>query len=129
MTYVCCEMITTFKIKLFSLWWELLGFTMLATFQYNILQYNHSYHVIHYIPSTYLSYNWEFIPFDHLYSVPLLVTTNLTSFLVVVFFCMIPPISGIIQYLFFFTYFTLHKALKVLPCWHKWVTSFFFMAE
>ena len=23
-------------------------------------------HVAHYIPSTYLSYNWKFVPFDHL---------------------------------------------------------------
>ena len=27
------------------------------------------YHVIHYIPSTYLVFNWSFVPFDHLYSI------------------------------------------------------------
>ena len=27
---------------------------------------NYIYHVVHYIPSTYLSYNWKFVPFDYL---------------------------------------------------------------
>ena len=40
-------------------------------------------HTLHYIPSTYLSCNWKFAPFDYLYPVfppPTLVTTNLISF-------------------------------------------------
>ena len=31
---------------------------------------NYTYHVIHCIPSTYLSYNWKFVPFDHLHPIP-----------------------------------------------------------
>ena len=30
---------------------------------------NYIYHVVHYIPSTYLPYNWKFGPFDCLYQV------------------------------------------------------------
>ena len=28
------------------------------------------YHVVSYIPTTYLSYNWTFRPFDHLHPLP-----------------------------------------------------------
>ena len=31
--------------------------------QYSIVNYSH--HVIHYVPRTYLFYNWEFVHFDH----------------------------------------------------------------
>ena len=27
-------------------------------------------HIVHPIPSTYLSYNWKFVPFDHLHPIP-----------------------------------------------------------
>ena len=30
---------------------------------------NYFYHVVHYIPSTCLSYNWKFVPFDSLHPV------------------------------------------------------------
>ena len=59
---------------------------LLLTFIYNIQNVNYSYHVVHYIPSTYLSYNWKLVCFDHLppippppMALPLLVTTNLIS--------------------------------------------------
>ena len=60
---------------------------LLLIFIYNIYEssVNYVYHVIHYIPSTYLSYNWKFVPFDCLHPIfPLstphfLVTTNLIS--------------------------------------------------
>ena len=32
---------------------------------------NYTNHVVHYIPSTYLSYNWKFVPFDLLHPIPL----------------------------------------------------------
>ena len=28
-----------------------------------------NYHFVHYIPSTYLSYNWKFVHFDHLHPI------------------------------------------------------------
>ena len=31
---------------------------------------NYIYHVAHYIPNTYLSHNWKFVPFDCLHSIP-----------------------------------------------------------
>ena len=31
---------------------------------------NYSYHVVHEISSTYLSYNWKFVPFGHLFPSP-----------------------------------------------------------
>jgi len=60
-----------------------------------------------------------------LFSSPL-VTTNLTSFLVVFFWYDISCKWDHTVFVFLCpTYFTLHKALKVLPCRHKWLTSFF----
>ena len=41
---------------------------------------NYIYHVVHYTPSTYLCYNWKFVPFDHLHPTPASGTTNLISF-------------------------------------------------
>lgn len=43
---------------------------------------NYIYRVVRHIPSTYVSYSWEFAPFYHFYPIPLppplpLVTTNL----------------------------------------------------
>ena len=51
--------------KRFSLWWDLLEFTLLqlSHIMYNSVHY--ICHVVPYIPSTYLSYNWEFVPFIH----------------------------------------------------------------
>ena len=31
---------------------------------------NYIYPVVHYIPSTYFSYNWKFVPFDCLHPIP-----------------------------------------------------------
>ena len=31
---------------------------------------NYIDHVVHYIPGTYLSYNWKFVPFDHSQPIP-----------------------------------------------------------
>ena len=33
-------------------------------------RFNYIYNVVHYIPCTYLSYTWEFVPFDCFHSVP-----------------------------------------------------------
>ena len=32
--------------------------------------------MVHYIPSTYLSYNWKFLPFDHLHPIPPTLATS-----------------------------------------------------
>ena len=48
-----------------SLLWELL-----TTLMCNIQQCWVYYRVVYYIPSTYLSYNWKFVPFDHLHKIP-----------------------------------------------------------
>ena len=73
---------------------ELLGFNLLTMFIYNVSSIDYIYHNVHYIPSTYLFYNWKFVSFDYLNPIlfppthsltlhppPPLVTTNLTSFL------------------------------------------------
>ena len=36
--------------------------------QYSVVNYSH--HAVHYTPRTYLSYNWKFVPFEHLQSFP-----------------------------------------------------------
>ena len=48
---------------------------------------NYSHHVVHHIPSTYLTCQWQLVPFDHLYLWstfttihPPLVTTRLIPF-------------------------------------------------
>ena len=46
---------------------RLLKPTLLATLKYTKYTKQHSYHAIHYIPRTYLPYNWKFVPFDHLH--------------------------------------------------------------
>ena len=45
---------------------EILRSTPLATFKYEISNINCSYNTMHYIPMTYLFYNWKSVPFDHL---------------------------------------------------------------
>ena len=52
----------------FFLWWELLGFTLTILLQHIAALI--IFVIIHYIPITYLSYNWKFIPFDCFYTVP-----------------------------------------------------------
>ena len=82
---------------------------------------NYIDHVVHYVPSTYLSYDWKFVPFDHLHSVPppptpqLLETTNL--------------ISSSMSFFFFFNKFELLFDLHNTPflkklfiyLWLRWV--------
>lgn len=48
------------------MWWQPLGFNLLATFKYTMQQVNYSHHGVRYILSTYLSYNWKlkFVPSD-----------------------------------------------------------------
>ena len=64
--------------KYFSLYRELL-FTVLTTSLCNIYSVNYINHIVPYIPSTDLSHNWKFVPFDHLYTLspsPPLPTSN-----------------------------------------------------
>ena len=51
------------------MWWELLKFTLLAVsgIQYNSVKYIHC--AVYHILRTY-SYNWKFVPFDHVYPFP-----------------------------------------------------------
>ena len=45
----------------------------LLSYQLSYITYssgNYIYHVVHYIPSTYLSYNWKFVSCDCLYPIP-----------------------------------------------------------
>ena len=72
---------------------ELLGFTFLTTFIYNIQQFNHINHVVYYIPSIYLLYNWKFVHLTAFIQFPLslpfpLIATNLFSFSLSVFGCL-----------------------------------------
>ena len=61
----------------------------LSNIQYSVVNYSH--HAVYSLPRTYLSYNWNFIPFDHLYPfpplphTPLLATTNLFSVVIYLF--------------------------------------------
>ena len=45
----------------------------LSYIRYNSI--NYIYHVVHYTRSTYLCYNWKFVPFDHLHPTPASGTT------------------------------------------------------
>ena len=42
----------------------------LNNFYVTYMSINYIYPVVHYIPCTYLSYNWKFVPFDHLHLIP-----------------------------------------------------------
>ena len=61
---------STLKKFFFSLWWDLLGFTLSTTFYITCSNDNYIYHMVHCIPSAYFSYNWKFIPFNHLHPIP-----------------------------------------------------------
>ena len=90
---------------------------------------NDSHHVVHYIPSTYLSYNWKFVPFD-LLSIPLppLVTNKSFLFLWVCFLLFqIPHVSEIIQYLFFSVRLILLSIMSLVhPRCCKWQDFLFY---
>ena len=45
------------------MWWT---HTLLTTFIYNLQHVNYVNRVVHCMPSTYLTYNWKFVPFDYL---------------------------------------------------------------
>ena len=98
LTYTYCEMITTINLVniyhvknifkyicvYFSLQWELLRSAVLATLRYTHSTANYSCHAVHWKPSTYLSHNWEFVPFDHLHPIsplPTLTSANEKSHL------------------------------------------------
>ena len=82
---------------------------------------NYSCHVVRHIPSTYLSYNWKFLPFDHLppgppspHPLPL-VTTDLISFFMsscFLIFCFWFYVQWDIQYVSFSNLFHLVKGLR-----------------
>lgn len=55
-TFLC--MVSNFKICSLS--------KQLSNIQDSIINYSH--HAVHYIPRTYASYNWKFVPFHHLHS-------------------------------------------------------------
>ena len=71
------------KIVKLPLWWELLGSTLNFLMYYMVIKYSH--YSVHYVTSPYLSYNWKFVPSDHLFSnsssphIPPLITINLIS--------------------------------------------------
>ena len=54
----------TFKI------WSLCNVHIYTYWIYFTYILKYSYHAVHFIPMIYLSYNWKFIPFDHLQPFP-----------------------------------------------------------
>ena len=52
---------------------------------------NYLYHVVHYITSSYLSYNWNFLPFDYLHLI-LPPPTLVQGFLI---FCFVSGLLGL----------------------------------
>ena len=81
LTYIHHEMITKWWTSLshidksikgvqknFFLWWELLEFTLTILLQHIAVLI--IFVIVYYIPITYFSYNWKFIPFDCFYTIP-----------------------------------------------------------
>lgn len=60
---------------------EIFPYQFSQNIPYNSVNYIH--HVIRYIPCTYLSYNWKFVPFDRLHpKIPPFKETNIREIIV-----------------------------------------------
>ena len=74
-----CEMITTVSLVNIHHFTQLRclfpcdeNFLNLLSQQLTNIWYSivdHSHHIVHYIPTTYLSFNWKFVPFDRLHPI------------------------------------------------------------